>query len=438
MQRRTFLSLLALPALAQLLQACGDDSKTSSTDSSGNSAIRAALKGTAPRIPAGANEATDAAASINAFAADLYERLVALDPMANLVFSPASIALALTMTSAGATGTTLDEMNRVLHITDPATIHRSMNGLSAELAAVNRSVDNATDGGTGTSEVQLSIANSLWGQAGLEFEQTFLDLLSAEYDAGMELVDYATDPEAARAAINQWVATRTKDRIPELLSADTIMPDTQLTLVNATYLKANWAEAFAEGNTVDEPFAGPAGDVTVQMMHTTSELAYGSGDGWQAVDIPYVFGDLAFTVAIGDTADVTVPTGDQVFATLTARTVQLGLPRFDIESAIGLADVLRAMGMPTAFEDAGGFSGITTARRLFIAHVVHQANITVDEEGTEAAAATAVIAVAESAQPEPQEPVVLTVDRPFTFWLRDTATDTIVFMGRVNDPSATR
>ena len=134
-----------------------------------------------------------------------------------------------------------------------------MNGLANALAALNQSVDNTTQGGTGTSEVQLSIANSLWGQAGLAFEQAFLDLLSADYDAGLELVDYKADPEAARVAINDWVKQQTKDRIPQLLAQGTITTDSRLTLVNAIYLKANWATKFSKDLTKDGPFAAPAG-----------------------------------------------------------------------------------------------------------------------------------------------------------------------------------
>jgi serpin B len=440
MQRRTFLSLLALPALAHFLQGCGDDlaAPNGSAGTAGNnSGNRAALKGTAPLVATTTDDAVAATSSVNAFAADLFDRLVAIDPAANLVFSPTSIALALAMTSAGAKGTTLDELHAVLHITDAAGIHRSMNGLATALAAVNQSVDNTAEGGEGTSEVQLSIANSLWGQTGLEFEQAFLDLLSSEYDAGMELCDYIGNPEAARGAINEWVAQQTNDRIPELLTEGTITTASRLTLVNAIYLKANWANVFPDGNTEDAPFATPGGEVTVQMMRATNELGYAAGDGWQAVDVPYVFGDLAFTVAIGETAEAPLPAADEVFAALERRQVQLRLPRFDIETATSLAEVLGAMGMATAFSVAADFSGMTEAMPLMIGDVIHQANITVDEQGTEAAAATAVL-MEPTSEAMPEEPIEVTFDRPFTFWLRHRLTGTVVFMGRVNDPSATR
>jgi len=175
------------------------------------------------------------------------------------------------------------------------------------------------------------------------------------------------------------------------------------------------------------------------MMHTMAELAYGEGDGWRAVEIPYVFNDLSFLVAMGDSADVVMPSVDEAGGSLAGRLVDLGLPKFDIQTATSLADVLGAMGMARAFEDRDEFTGMSSEKPgLFIGDVIHQANITVDEEGTEAAAATAVIMVGESAPQEPPTPVVFVVDQPFTFWLRDRATGTVIFAGRVNDPSATR
>lgn len=445
MDRRNFLALLSVPLIADLLAACGNEKESTSTGGStpaptGSTASLAqheSLRSQVARVTSG-TDPTAAATAINAFAADLYDALVADDATANLVFSPASIAIALAMTSAGAKGTTLSEMDDVLHIADPAGIHRSMNGLAAHFDSLNKTHDNAAEGGEGVSSVQLSIANSLWGQTGLRFQQAFLDLLAAEYGAGMELVDYRTNPEAARQLINRWVSDQTKDRIPELLAEGTITPDSRLTLVNAIYLKANWLDAFAEDATTDESFTTPGGSkVQVRMLHTEHDLLYAEGDGWQAVDVPYVFSDLSFTAAVGTTADTPLPAGPEVFAKLAQRKVQLGLPKFDIETATQLGKVLQRLGMQVPFTDKADFSGMTTDEQLMISDVIHQANITLDEKGTEAAAATAVVMVA-TAAPEPQEPVVVTFDRPFTFWLRDRETNAVVFMGRVNDPSQTR
>lgn len=426
MDRRSFLTLLALPLVAELLAACGSDEAAPSAPG------RATLRGTATRITSGADPAA-AAAAVNAFSDDLYRRLVALDPAANLVVSPASIAIALAMTSAGARGATLDEMCDVLHVGDRAGIHRSMNGLAARLAAVNRSRDNAAEGGSGTSQVRLSVANSLWGQSGTEFEQAFLDLLSGEYGAGLEVVDYVADADAARRAINQWVADATADRITELIAEGVLTRDTRLTLVNAVYLKANWWNVFDPAATEPEPFVTAAGTpVEVQMMHQTDEMPYAQGEGWRAVDVPYVFGDLSLTVVVPDEGAHT-PSPTVVAPALSTALVHLGLPRFGVRSSIQLGDVLQAMGMPTAFGQDADFSGITSEQQLVISDVVHQADITVDEEGTEAAAATAVVMVGTAA---PSDQVTFTVDRPFTFWLRERSTGVVLFAGRVNDPTA--
>ena len=436
LDRRRFLALLAVPFVADVLASCGDDDSGTDTGP-GTGPGRESLRSDLARITADTDPRA-AAAAINVFADDLYAALVAQDQNANLVFSPASIALALAMTSAGAKGTTLAEIDEVLHITDPTGIHRSMNGLSAHFDSLNQTRDNTLEGGEGTSSVQLSIANSLWGQSGLRFQQAFLDLLAAEYGAGMELVDYLTDPEAARAAINDWVGEQTRERIPELLAEGTITTDSRLTLVNAIYLKANWLDEFDVDATTDETFTTGAGkSVQVKMMHRESELAYAEGADWQAVDVPYVFNGLSFTAVMAATADTPPPTSSEVTAGLARRRVQLGLPKFDIETATQLGQVLMGLGMEVPFTDAADFSGMTTEEQLRISDVIHQANITVDEKGTEAAAATAVVMAATGA-PVDEEPVELTFDRPFTFWLRDSETGTVVFVGRVNDPSQTR
>jgi len=445
MERRNFLALLAAaPSAAALLAACGDDA----TDNTGPAPTNGpgttvpndldgvqSLRSDATRIT-GADPST-AAAAVNAFANDLHAVLVADAPTANLVFSPASIALALAMTSAGAKGDTLKEMHSVLHLTEGDASHRAMNGLSALLESLNQTQDNTAEGGSGVSEVQLNIANSLWGQTGLAFEPAFLDLLAAEYGAGLETVDYKADPEGARKLINAWVSDQTKERIPQLLAQGTITPDSRLTLVNAIYLKANWMNAFLEGATADEPFTTATGEtVKVPMMRRTDDYAYAEGDGWRAVEVPYVFGSLSLTAMVGTGTDddSLLTTGDEVFEALSSRKVSLGMPRFDIETSTSLAQVLGALGMATAFTDAADFSGMTTDERLSIGDVIHQANITTDEKGTEAAAATAVI-MGGTAAPVETDPVEFTIDRPFTFWLRERTTNAIVFMGRVTDPT---
>lgn len=436
MDRRRFLTLSSLPLVAQLAAACGDDTpeQASGTD-------RESLRSDVERITVD-RDPTAAAAAINDFGADLYRALADRTGADNLVISPVSISLALTMTAAGARGTTLDELAAGLRIgssADVASIHRSMNALDAHLESLNGSVDNTEEGGSGTSVVELSIVNSLWGQAGLTFGSSFLDLLAAEYGAGLELVDYRTAPETARTAINDWVDEATQQRIPELLAEGTITTDTRLTLVNAVHLRANWAERFDESLTTDEAFAAPTGEIRVPMMHHLHEYGYAEGDGWVAVDVPYVFDGLSLLVAAGSAPDLAALDAlelDEIVTGLAPRRVDLGLPRFDIGSSLSLATVLRDLGIDLAFTPSADFSGMTTDEQLMISDVVHEANITTDEDGSEAAAATAVVMVGTSAPID--EPVIVVFDRPFRFWLRDRLTGTAVFVGRVTDPSATR
>ena len=427
MERRTFLGLLAIPALAELLVACGG-----SENGIANPSGVATLKGTAKRTAGG--DPSAAATAVNAFAGDLFARLAPTDATKNLVFSPLSIAVALAMVSAGSKGATLAEIDGALHVTDPTGIHHSMNALTAAFDATNKSQSLAAQGGTGEQTVKVHITNSLWAQQGLALAPTYLDTLSAEYGTGVQTVDYASDTESARIAINRWVDDATEGRIPELLDNGVLTPDTLLTLVNAVYLNASWAEPFEIARTKGETFT-TADDrsVGVQMMHRGGALPYAEGGDWQAVELPYAFGDLGMVMAMGRTPTTPLPDIDQLAPQLQSRTVVLGMPKFDFGTATGLSDTLKAMGIATAFTDTADFSGITTGAALFITDVVHQANITVDEQGTEAAAATAAAMAGTSA---PTDVVELTLNRPFTFWLRERSTGAVLFMGRVNDPAA--
>jgi serpin B len=415
--RRTFLTLLTVPAIAAVVEACGSDDDSATADET-----RSSL----PRASAGAHLAPPAAMAVNDFGTALYRRLAAERRSENLVMSPASIAVALTMASAGARGETLAQMLGALRIDDGSTIHRSMNALTSALQERD------------TDDVTLSIANSLWGQSGTPFEVPFLDVLAQEYGAAMNTVDYIGDVEASRQAINDWVDVATAQRIPELLAPGVLSVDSRLTVVNAIHLKAPWLAPFTPDATIDAPFSiEDATAVSVPTMHTTASMGFASGDGWKAVEMPYAGGELAMLIFLPE--DGFLDQFEEIFLTTDAtqylenRQVALALPRFDIESNVELADVLIAMGMVLAFGADADFSGITTAERLNISNVVHQANITVDEDGTEAAAATAVVAVATSA-PSPESIIEFKVDRPFVFALRDRATGALLFLGRVSDP----
>lgn len=442
--RRALLGLLAAPAALAVLQACGSSKTPSTTSPSSSTSTTTSPSGTgnearsgAARVSADPALARGAATAINELGVDLYSTL-AKDNTENLVFSSASVMLALGMTRTGANGTTGTEMDTVLHASETGTernsLHRSLNSLSAALES--RSGEFTVD--AQTLPVELAIANSLWGQDGVNWVPAFLDLLASEYGAGMRLVDYGANPEAARIAINKWVAVQTKDRIPELLTPGSITPDAVLTLVNAIYLKAPWLVPFEASATKNGPFTNADGSTTqVPVMTITEEYLHAQGDGWQAVELPYVGGSLAMTLVVPDAgrlADIEQRLGDGLLDTVVAtsgkKQVTLGLPRFDIETKVQLAEVMAALGMPTAFDpNKADFSGMTLEQQLYIGLIIHQANITVDEKGTEAAAATAVVIRATSA---PSDQVSLVIDRPFLYAVRDVPTGAVLFLGRVS------
>jgi serpin B len=279
----------------------------------------------------------------------------------------------------------------------------------------------------------------VFAQQGLHLDSGFLDTLAGEYGAAVGLVDYKTAAAAARTLINQWVAGETHDRITDLIPDGALDELTRLVLVNAVYLHADWATPFDKDATHDGPFHAPGGDVQVPLMHGQEERGFAEGDGWKAVDLDYAGGQLAMTILVPDagrfdevTSHLDVTMLDAATATKPA-TVDLTLPKFDIDKQLLLKDQLVALGMPTAFADhRADFSGITTDEELVIDDVIHQADVTVDEKGTVAAAATAVIMRTTSA---PANPKTLVVDRPFVFLLRDKATGAVVFAGQVTNPS---
>lgn len=428
------------------------------------------------RAPAELADARTIAAAINALSVDLHQRLVS-DPTLelqdkNVVFSPTSIAFALAMARAGAKGATATEMDAVLHA--PAgwqTLGPGLNALDQALNARNaRWVD-----GEGTKELLLRLANAPFAQRDWAIERDYLDTLGSTFGAGLRLVDYAGDRESARKAINSWVNDRTAGRIPTLLTPDQVTPDTRLTLVNAIYFKAQWSEWFQENRTQPAPFTRlDASRVNVPMMERWGgrELPYARGAGWQATELDYlVDGDapgLSMLLVIPDDlrAFETGLTGakfEQITAAIAnERTSQAGftpcpgvpadqqdagcypyslnllMPRFSVGTRAELGLILAALGMPLAFDrDRADFSGIHIPDPLYIGRVIHEANIDVDEKGTEAAAATAV-GMDTGGGPSPIKDITLRLDRPFLFFVRDVETGAILFMGRITDPSDRR
>jgi len=369
------------------------------------------------------------------FAFDLYQRLRAKG--GNLFYSPYSISLALAMTYAGARGETEQQMADTLHFTLPQDrLHPAFNSLDIELASRGEGAKGKDEEG-----FRLNIVNAIWGQKNYEFLSEFLDVLAENYGAGLRILDFASASEESRVTINNWVSDQTEGRIEDLIAPGEIHALTRLVLTNAIYFNAAWQYPFKEDATYDGTFYLLNGDeITVPMMRQTEWFGYGEGDGYQAVELPYDGGELSMIILLPtagyfasfeDLLDA--QRLDEIVGRLEYREVALTMPKFEFESDFRLRETLTALGMPDAFLwEVADFSGMTGNRDLFIADVIHKAFVSVDEAGTEAAAATAV--VVPTAMP-PEELVEVTVDRPFVFLIRD-RTGTILFVGRVVDPSA--
>jgi len=368
------------------------------------------------------------------FAFDLYQALAAED--GNLFYSPYSISVALAMTYAGARGETEEQMADTLRFLLPQQdLHPAFNELDIEL-------DRRGEGAAGKDggEFRLNIVNAIWGQQDYSFLPEFLDVLAENYGAGLRLLDYINQPEESRIVINDWVSDETEGRIEDLIPEGAIDSLTRLVLTNAVYFNAAWMYPFDEDATRGGPFyLLDGGEIRVPMMTQTESLGYAEGDGYQALELPYDGGELSMVVLLPDSGsfaefekslDVGLVNG--VIGDLVFQKVALTMPKFEFDSSFGLVDTLAGMGMPIAFSTAADFSGMTGNRELFIGDVVHKAFVSVDEAGTEAAAATAVIMELTAA---PQPPLEVTVDRPFIFFIRDIETGTVLFAGRVMDPS---
>ena len=361
------------------------------------------------------------------FAVEVYRRA----GQGNLFLSPYSISTALAMTYAGAAGTTATQMAAALSFKLPeGKLHAAFNALDLALAA------RAAAAKGDTIPFRLTTANSIWGQEGWSFEQPFLDTLAVNYDAGLRLRDFKADPEAARAEINGWVEDRTNDRIKDLIAEGVITDATRLVLTNAIYFSAAWADPFEASETADRPFfIGGDAQVNVPSLHQRAGYGYAQGAGYHAAELPYDGGELSMVVIEPDDlaafeAGLTGARLREIAASLRGYEVDLTLPKFKLEAPLPLKDILKDLGMVDAFEGAADFSRIDGARDLMITDVVHKGFISVDERGTEAAAATAVI-IGDTALPES---VTLVVDRPFLFFIRDRPTGAILFVGRVVDP----
>ena len=384
--------------------------------------------------PVAGEEAFSLAAANTAFAFDLYRQLVTED--GNLFFSPYSVSAALAMTLAGARGETADQIVEMLHfVTGEDAVDAAFADLDAALNG--RGAVEAPFEGEG---FDLHVVNAIWPQIGFALLDTFVDTVTTSYGAGLRTLDYLADPEAARATINDWVSEQTAEKIQDLLPQGTIDEGTRLVLTNAIYFNAPWLTPFDPEATTVEPFTLLGGEtVDAQMMHLNESLGIAEWDGGIAVDLPYNGEDLSMLLLVPDegafeTFDTSLSAEvfEGIVEDLSWRPVRLGLPRFEFEFAASLVQPLLALGMTDAFNDErADFSGITGSRDLVISDVLHKAFVAVDEAGTEAAAATAVVFRATGM---PIEPIDVTIDRPFLFVIHDRPTGSVLFIGRVLEP----
>jgi serpin B len=359
------------------------------------------------------------------FALDLYRILH--QEGGNLFFSPYSISMALAMVYTGSHGKTEEQMASALHFEfAPYDLPPVFGALHSEL--VRR----------GNRNFQLHLANSFWWQEGYALRQVYLNILRKRLGATVESLDFSTTPEKSRATINDWVSRQSNGKIEELLPQGSITLLTRLVLANAIYFRATWEERFNADFTSNSSFnLLDGGQVTIPMMEQITPFAYTATGGVQAVELPYIgeqFSMVVLLPARGQFEDFASSlTADRVISILehlSTKMVQVYMPRFEFRSSFELADTLGKLGMKDAFIlGQADFSGMTKSRDLFLDDVYHQSIVSVDENGTYAAAGTA------AAMPMPIVPTVR-LNRPFIFLIRDIKTNTILFIGQVLDPSA--
>jgi len=391
-----------------------------------------------------------AAKATNELAVDLHRQLATGNE--NLCVSPFSIESALAMTFAGADGDTRTEMARVLHFPSAvapsfASLQHSLEEMTVKTAEL---VKKSKEFGGPSEPITLNIANRLFAQKDYDFRQNFLSLVKQNYGAGFEPLDFTANPAAAAQHINKWVADQTRDKIRDLIPVEALNKLTRLVLANALYLKAPWSDAFSEKATQPEPFHVRGGaPVNVPMMRKRARFGYAKREGFTAVSLPYASDDLQFLVLRPDDVNGLRALESKLTADVLAECAKLGeqdvdlhLPKFKLEPpTIALAEKLQALGMKSAFDIPRGsanFDKIAPRKSndyLYISNVFHKTFIAVDEKGTEAAAATAVVMMRATAIARPKPPPIeVKVDRPFVYAIQHVPSGVCLFLGRVTDP----
>ena len=428
--RLGLLGVLALTAVA-----CGDGESAAVPDSVSVVPVAAAVA-----IPVAARlvptaDANLAGQAISAFATDLFTSARAMSkPGDNVAVSPASVAVALAMLEPGTVGDAQTQLRKLLHIGDPVSFHASMNALEQNLES---RVSTAFNTGDDPGEITMRIANAAYLHKNYPFRPAYLEAVGSNYGPVLYEVDFDADPDAVAHQINAFVADATNNRIPQLIDDGVIRHDTVLALVNALYLKASWLGPFDETATKDQSFTGLDGAKhTVPMMNGGSDSS-AAGDGWIGATKTYV-GGLSAQFILPDEGrfDEIANDLDRVVAEYTANQTSpstLGLPRFDLRFGVELTPTLQALGLTAPYQP-GGLLDIADDPRLILDKVIHQTDVAMNEQGTEAAAATVAFGYPTSAPPNPPVPVVL--DRPFLYRIIDNDTGTTLFIGQVLDPTS--
>jgi serpin B len=367
-----------------------------------------------------------------AFALDLYGQLKT--GSGNLFFSPYSISTCLAMTYAGARTGTEKQMGQVLHFEkNQKQLHSAFGELQRQLSEVSRQ-----------QGIELSIANGLWVQRDPPLLPAFLQIAKGEYQANVNQADFRTGAAEASDEINRWVAQKTKDKIQNILPPGSLTDLTRLVLANAIYFQGVWARQFEKAGTSNQPFHhSTARHVEVPLMHHFDEVRYTADADFQAVELPYKGGELSMVILLPRQVDACGNLEDRLTPALLSRSlggmkkqkVEIFLPRFKLESSFELNDTLAKMGMPDAFGPKADFSGMDGTKFLYISAVFHKAWGEVNEEGTEAAAATAVVMTRSALIKQPPPPPIFRADHPFIFFIRDIRSGSVLFLGRLVDPT---
>jgi len=366
----------------------------------------------------------------NMFAFDLYQRVAAKES-GNLFFSPFSISTALAMTYAGANGQTASEMAKTMRFgPNEPDFHYAYGSY------LNALEDNAK------GNIQMRIANRLWGEKTYKLRDDFVALNKRAYDSPLKPMDFINSPDGSRTSINTWVADKTEQRIKDLIPEGIITTDTRLVLTNAIYFKADWLYQFKTKKTKEKKFTLADGEkIKVPFMHFKGAFDFYRNEKYKAIKLPYKGSKQSMVVVLPKEGvalseiEHTIDLNMFMYLEGYKPDVELALPKFKATLPLSLNGYLQEMGMQQAFTNAADFSKMSDGQALMISDVIHKAFIEVNEEGTEAAAATAVVMVLTSTNAPDPKPETFIADHPFLFYIIDDQTGAILFMGRIMNPA---